>query len=472
MMKGTIFYIFLGIVAGIFIIGSSPAIAFTLFAGATLLTFFAFKPKIGILALVVLISSIVFEEAIPIISIGIGSLHITDILLLFLFGTMFFKLSSDKTFRFIRTPLDIPLISFYFAVIISAFIAIYVYRIDFNIVMRQFRCLTYYLVFFLITNLIRDWVDVKFIIKGLFTISFAVSIAMILQAILGESIHLMPGRVEATETFGRIYGATRILPPGQTLILVMFITCVCCIVFMDKQAVRSRYYYLLPVMGAALILTYNRNYWASIIFSLIIFTLLVSKKYKKRIIAWSLIMFIVTSLVIILFLGIGGKPREFAVSTLDRVVSLFNGEKLFYSDSLEWRKMENYHATRVILTHPVVGIGLGNSYRSQISGSADKLTDYTHNGYLWILWNMGLMGFIPFLWLCAVFLYRGFLNWRYAEDNFLKAAMIGFTLSYTGIMAACLVNPMFSQWFSIIVIGIIMGINEVIIRINIIEKNM
>ena len=465
-MINFLFCVFSGIAVGIFIIGSKPLIVLTIFGGVVLLILVAFKPKIGILAIVFLISSIIFEQAIPVISIGFGSLHISDIFLLFLFCMIFFKLYIDKKFRFAKTPLDFPLILFFCATIIAAFIAVTVYKVNFNIVMRQFRYFTYYLLFFVITTLIQEKKEVKFIIRGLFVVSVIVGMAMILQAIVGESIHLMPGRIEAVETFGQTYASTRILPPGQTLIFVMFITGVCYAIFMNKPAIRSGFFYLLSIIGTAIILTSNRNYWVAILFSLSIFTLLVSKAHRKRIIAEFAIALILMSTVIGLLVGIGGKPREFAVSTLDRTFSLFSVEKLFSSGSIEWRKRENYYATRTILSHPIVGIGLGNSYRPRIFGSTDNLTHYTHNGYLWILWNMGFVGFIPFMWLCIAFLARGFLNWRHVKDDFLKAVMIGFTLSYVGIMLACLVNPMFMQWFSITIIGIMMGINEAIIRIN------
>jgi hypothetical protein len=467
-MIGLLFYILLGLVAGVFILGSKPAIVFTIFGGAILLVFFSSKPKIGILAIVFIVSSIIFEEAMPLISIGLGSLHIADIFLLFLFCVIFFKLSTENKFKFVKTPLDLPLVLFYLAAIISAFIAVTVYDVKFNIVMRQFRYLTYYLIIFVVTTFIQEEKEIKFIIKGLFAISCVVGIAMVLQAILGESVHIMPGRVEVTETFGNIYASTRVLPPGQTLIFVMFITGVCSFVLMNKSLVKSGYFYLLLIIGVAVILTYNRSHWMAIAFSLSIFMLLISKEHKKRLIAWLVTMFILTVTIGCLFLGIGGKAKEFTVSVIDRGVSLFAKERLYYSSSLEWRKMENYHAIRNILNHPISGIGLGNNYRSRIASTDDKLnlTGYIHNGYLWILMYMGFLGFTPFMWLCIAFLVRGFLNWRDIKDEFLRAVIIGFTLSYVGIMLSCLVNPTFVEWFSITIIGIMMGINETIIRIN------
>ena len=48
--------------------------------------------------------------------------------------------------------------------------------------------------------------------------------------------------------------------------------------------------------------------------------------------------------------------------------------------------------------------------------------------------------------------------------------MLGFTLSGLGILLANIVNPMFIQWFSIVVIATMIGLTEAIIRIN--EKDL
>jgi len=60
---------------------------------------------------------------------------------------------------------------------------------------------------------------------------------------------------------------------------------------------------------------------------------------------------------------------------------MFTGRKVFKSDSLEWRKLENKYALQKIAKNPFLGIGLGNDYRPPIFSSNDTLTKYIHNGY-------------------------------------------------------------------------------------------
>jgi O-antigen ligase len=150
----------------------------------------------------------------------------------------------------------------------------------------------------------------------------------------------------------------------------------------------------------------------------------------------------------------------------DRFISIFTGSKLYKSDSLEWRRVENKYALQQIVKHPFLGIGLGKDYRPQIFGSYDTSTGYIHNGYLGILLDVGLIGLLPLLWFFVRFVIRGFRNWDKIKDTYMNLLLTGFTLSVLGVLLINMVSPVFRQWFSIVVFPTIIGLSEVIIRIN------
>lgn len=465
-----LFWIFLIIMASKFIVVMPPLFALIAAGGILLLISFTFKPEIGILAIVVIISSIIFEEALPLIPIGIGSFHIPDVFLLFLFCTISFKLITDNNFRFVKTPLDKPLILFYCSVLISAGIATIYFNVDFNMVMRQFRCLTYYLTFFVVTNCIREKSEIRLIIKGLLVIAAVVGVAMIIQAVIGQSFLLMPGRVEMATTLGLRYQSLRILPPGQTLIYVMFITIVCHLVIINKPFLKKSWAFILLItIGIAICLTYNRSYWIAIIFSSNILILITTTKVKIRIMAISFIVLILISVSLPLLLRASPKMQETFISFSNRFTSIFKAKQIYYGGSIGWRKMENRIAIEKIKKYPIFGVGLANEYRPATYGDRE-LTRYIHNGYLWIALKMGLLGLFTFLWFYMKFLIRGFVHWKSIKDEFLRSSILGFTLSGLGILLANIVNPMFMQWFSIVVIAVMTGLTEAIIRIN--EKDL
>lgn len=460
--------IFLGFVVSLFFFITSPLFTLAVLVGGFIFFISIYKPEVGILIVVIILSSFVFERSLPLIPIPFGSFHVTDVILLSLLIVIPFKLFLDRSFRLVPTPLDAPLYLFYTAAIISVFRAVMFFGVDFNVVIRIFRIITYYLIFFVITNLLREKRQIKFVINGLFVVANIVGLSMIIQAIVGRSIRLLPGGLHAVGLF-----ASRIIPPGTTLIYIAFITAVCTIVFINRPILKSIHFYILPVIGTGILLTYFRSYWVAIIFSLSIFMVLISKRSKKRYIACLLIAVILMSIFSFTLLSIGGRPKEQLISIFDRFTSLFTGKKIFHMETLNWRWIENKFALRQIVKHPLLGIGLGNDFRARTSyraGALDPVVQYSswwlHNAYLWILMKMGLIGFLTFLWFYIRFLMRGFSNWKKIKDVTLKSAVTGFMLSGVGIMLIVSIEPLFMMWDSIIVIATIIGLTEAIIKIN------
>ncbi len=463
-----LFVVFVGFILGYIYYLKFSNLAIAIVCGFLLLPILRLKPEIIILSIVILVSSIVFEEALPGVDIGIGYFHLADVLLLSLICLIPLKCLLDKGFRLVKTPLDVPLSLFYLAVLISACVAIFYYERSFSRTMRGVSVVTYYLVFFAVTNLIRNEKQVRFLVKGLFCIGFVVGIMMLAQAIVGDSVQLMPGRVEKADTFDVVYEATRILPPGQALIYVLFITSVISIALQDRKFVSLWLYFVTFLTGIGVTLTYNRNYWVSCIFCFILFMFFVDSEVRKRVIRIFLIGFLVIGLSVLPFLL--SNPRGGVVQTMtaisDRFGSLFTGRKLYESDSVEWRRIENEYALPQIANNPLVGIGLGTPYRPPVFGPDDNLTWYIHNGYLSIALNFGVIGTLPFLWFYLGFILRGFRSWKKIENKYLKSVVMGVTLSGIGMLGATMVAPMFTELYSIMVISIMAGLSEVIIRIN------
>jgi O-antigen ligase len=294
---------------------------------------------------------------------------------------------------------------------------------------------------------------------------------MIITAAFGDRVPFLPGRLVSSGTAGyQDFEATRIIVPGITLIFIMFIMMICMVGLIHKPFFKSRNIYLLFLIGSAVILTYRRNEWVTIIICFFIFVFLASKKVKRRILAVFVIAIVLAALLIPPLLIRGGRPRSYVESVFVRFSSLFFAEETFSSNSLEWRKVENEYAQRSIVQNPFLGIGLGVNYRPQIPWMDTQpewdSPSYIHNGYLWILIDMGILGFVPFMWFYIRFLVRGFSKWRKIRDPLEKSAVIGFTLSGIAISLSAMAEPAFMEWHSIVVIATVMGLTEAIIKRN------
>lgn len=458
-----VFAILAGVTAGALLLRLPLLNLLVVVAGALLLLGVNRRPEYLILTIVVLISSIIFDNSLPYVAIGIGSLQVSDLLLLTLVGVIAWRLLAAGS-TFATTTLDGPLLLFLVAVTVAAGSARFRYGLDYNHVMRLVRVFSYYLLFFAVTNLISGKTQVMTLVRGLFLIAAAVATVMLVQAAIGEGVQLMPGRIEAARTFGAEYEATRILPPGQTLLVVLTITAIALVTVGTRKPVfASVYFYASLLLGAGVVLTYNRNYWVALILVTGLLLTLLPGNLRPRL--CSLLLAIVLFAGLAMAIGSShGRFKEAAAAVSERFSSLFAGSELTRSSSLEYRYTENRYALQQIARHPLLGIGLGNDYRPEIFGREDTLTSYIHNGYLWLLTDLGLFGFLAFLWFFGRFIVRGLRHWRSVGDDTLRAVTLGFTLSGIGILLMAMVNPMFMQWYSIVVMAVMTGLTEVILR--------
>jgi hypothetical protein len=432
------------------------------------------RPEIGLLGILVATSSVVFEDRLPLIPIGIGSLQISDVVLLSLFGLIMLRWLAEPDFKIVRTPLDFPLLAFYGVCLLSTLMAILQSSVEFNIGFRAIRVVTYYLAFFVVTNLVREERQVRFLSSGLIVLGTIVAAAMIAQFVLGESLQFLPGRVETLSTQGTSYaGVFRILPPGQSLVLLAFVTVTVALVMNKFKAVRMLTFLQWALLGLVVVLTFNRSFWVAVLLALVLLFYLVRELDRQRIFGWGLVVMVLMTIVMLSAVGNpGSQVARVLEASFDRLATLADSQTLRES-SLQMRYVEIEYAIAQIVSHPVIGLGLGARYRPWdprldwrgSGGSGSDGRAYIHNGHLWIMLASGLLGYFFFVWLSFAFLRRGLLSWRRIPDPRLKAIVLGLTLTYLGVVIGAVVNPMFMQWFWTPVIGIMMGTNEVAMKL-------
>ena len=339
------------------------------------------------------------------------------------------------------------------------------YKSDLNFPVRYTRIVTYYFVVIVIANIVRNEKQIIFVIRGLFVIAATIAATMLIQAMIGDSVPLMPGRIEAAKTFGQEYGAIRMLPPGQTVVFFSFITAICVVIFREnKPLLFSGYFYLILILGIGVTLTYNRHYWVGLLLAVCLLLVLTGVEGKKRLLALLMAVTILAGSAVALLGGSSGKADKVFDAVSGRFTSLFAGKELTESGSLEDRYIENRYAIEQIEKHPILGIGLGNVYRPQVPGMKDELTYYIHNSYLWILADTGLLGFTFFFLFYLRFLVRAIKTWKRIQDTFLKSVVIGFMISGIVFLFIALVTPIFMELYAIVALATMIGLTESIIR--------
>lgn len=329
------------------------------------------KPILGIFVLIFFISGFLVSDVLPRIPfLRLGSIHTTDLILagclaLTIIRKFYYKFFYQKDYPFIRTPIDIPLLLFFIMCIIALINGIYFQKADFNIAFRTFRMLSYYLVFFLITNLIRERKDLNLLMKGVYSIALITSIVTILQSVLGTSMPIkFIGRIETLETGTTRYtGVIRSIPEGLFLIFFSFIS-LGCIVSTRKFNGKTIFWGIaVIILGAGLLFTFYRVTWLSALFSFFLFILLSPIVHKGKFISYSFISF--TILISFIFLTPSERLEKIISASRERITSVFRvrGLKGEQADTLKTRMKEIEYALIRIKNYPLFGIGLGTYYK-------------------------------------------------------------------------------------------------------------
>jgi O-antigen ligase len=463
-----------GLILGIACLRFSVLLVFGILAAA-LFTYATLKrPEIALVGILIATSSIVFEEQLPVVFLGGVSFHIPDILLLGLLGLIGVCWLVKPEFKIVRTPLDRPLLIFYGVTLLSTFIAINQSSVDIVDARRAMRVLSYYLTFFIVTNLVRELRQLNFLLNGLFLLATIVAAAMVAQFLMGDSVRLISGRVESLATQGTIYeDVIRIAPPGFSIILVSFIAILCILVLEKFKPLGKLKFFQFGLLGMALLVTFLRSYWAALIMALFLLVYLFRGHDRRRLIGWGLVVICSAAMILlVVFSDPGSRATRLVGASLDRLGTLGRIETFQGQDSsLNWRKIENGYAFSTIMSHPLIGLGMGARYRPRdlrldqrgADASAYDFRRHIHNGHLWILLQSGLLGYLSLMWLSFIFLMRGFKYWRRIASDRMKGVVLGFTLAYLVVLIAAAANSTFMQWRWTPVIGIIMGINEVIL---------
>lgn len=460
----------LGILLGLISIIISPTLMVILIVGCGLGYASLKRPEIALLGILAATSSIVFEEKLPLVPIGFGSLHVSDVILVGLFVLIFLRWWVERDFKLIGTPLDTLLLAFFTIAVLATVIAIFQASLHVETARRALRVVAYYLCFFLVTNLVRQDRQLHLLVNGMTLLGTVVAVAMIAQYTLGVSIFVLPGRVETLATQGTTYaGVTRILPPGQSLVIVSFIISLATLIIDERRRYQVLNFIQLALLGTAIVMTFNRSFWVMVVIAVIALTYVAKAEYRRRLIILGLIVLILaTFLLLYAFIEPETKIIQLGTAFIDRLITLGRASTL-QEGSLSWRYVENEYVLPALRSNPFFGIGLGSEYRPfdprlDYIGVESTLLGYIHNGHFWILVKTGVLGYLSLAAFSVVFLIRSFKHWQHIPNPQMQGYVIGIAVMYVGVIAANIVNPMFMQWFWTGLLGMVFGINEVALR--------
>lgn len=449
-----------GAALGLIVSVAGPRMALFGMVGLALLVAAFFVPEVLILIVLSLALELVPVRFNPFVNVGVGSLQVSDLLLLWLLFVVVFKALSDRSFRFAKTPLDLPVLLFGGFVLVGLGTAVFGYGIKFSDATPDARRLLFYLVFFAVTNLVRTQSQLTRLCRGLNVIGMLIAVIMILHSGRAPSSSAL-----VVPPYFNL-GVVRVGHPGVPAVYFALVTSVSLMASSGKGNHSAVRWLQALLLAAALFVTVTRNILAAAALSIGLLIVRLAKPQRTRLIINLLgATCLCVGLAGLLFmLGWESELVDYVVAFHERLSRAFSGEILSPDENLLTRLDEIKLAWAQLSRHPILGIGLHNPYRPPWSpAESPYLQTYIHNAYISLWLKSGLGGLGSFMWLSIVFLMSGFRRWQGFQDTYLRLGVLGLTAAYAGMMLSNLAGPAFVEPAGLSVFGVVLGLQQSIL---------
>ena len=425
-------------------------------------------PEFGILCLVALMSGLIHLGSLPALHLGPVSVQISDIMLLLLLGLVFLRATTQPDFVLFGSPLMLPLCLFIGAFLLSAVSAILIYGVGPNTVLRTIRVLVLWTVFIPTLQLVRDKQALRRLLMGLLIFTGVLLIGVLFPNKLSPLLYV---EEVAARTGSQAYsGFSRIYYAGDMVLYFMIPVTIASLAMIKK----GNQLWRISLLGLLLFWvfrTFFRQYWLTLFVICVLLLGFLSSQERIRLLRRMSPAMIVSALLLgILMVAQPARVERTAYLVMDRAGSLRRNP--LKEASLQWRVIETRYALAQINRHPVFGIGLGNAYRPPMASESDGTSfiewtsKYIENGYLYIALMMGLVGLVPFLWMCAAYLLRVIRHQHEIRDDNLRAVYVGFGAAFLGMAACNIVTPTFVIGSRLIFFPLAMAVCEIILRLE------
>ncbi len=334
-------------------------------------------------------------------------------LMLLTFLSMLLKLAYDENFKFTKTNLDVFILLFALVMFISS-----VTSFARNSSMKIFMVYSVFMMgYFIITNTVKNK-------KSLYLMFSIMTVSAVLVALYGIYQHIF-GFAEGTtwtdtEMFTDIqtrvvstFGNPNVL--GEYLLLM--IPAVCAFVW-NAPKIGNRVVNLLPLglLGLCMIFTYSRGNWLGLIAAAMIFVSFYDRKF-----IWLGIMLVLLS------------PLFMPQSIVNRFLSIGD-----VSDtSTSYRVYIWFGTIKMLKDYWFCGIGPGTEAFNMIYphyAYASIVAPHSHNLYLQILAENGILGILVFLALLIVLFKDSISAITGAKKSYAKACCTALTAGLAGYL--------------------------------------
>lgn len=289
-----------------------------------------------------------------------------------------------------------------------------------------FRLMFYIIFYFLFVIFIRSRKDMTVFLTVVFSAFAVVILYALLQRAGIDLLAATGGRTGVDSTLGN--------PDFFAGYLISLIPLLFAYIFTVKREWRVPLAILVVLGTIFLFLTQSRAGFLGLFFSFALFAFFVlrKKETKKQTKIW-IAAFAGTAVFLLLALSFKGN------TTLTRIRESMN----FKSTNIRFRLLSYRSTINIIKDHPITGTGTGTFYNVYPKYRVPEMKEvfnfvetpkYTHNDFLQVASETGLLGLGVFLWLIFVFFRNGLKIINGSQDPYNNWVVLGSVCSFAGML--------------------------------------
>jgi len=438
--------------------------------------------EISIIGLVILVPIVFYPRCITVFLPAKEAVSSVLVLLALMFWGL--RTINREEIKFISTPLNFPILSFIAICLLSL-----IWSNSFFSSLKELPLfLTGPLLYFIIINSINDERQVRRILNVLLIVGSLFGIYGILQY-MGIDFDFWKGNIARQQVFGLFgnvnYFAEYLIVPLPLVISLFFIT--------RNKTHKTLLLVGILAMSGSLILTFTRGSYLAIgISSIFMFLLyLISrgksfiKEYKK------IFIFALALIILITFLFVLPNPINKPGTVIYKIKGRTSISQFTQSSSLKRRIAIWKFTMLMIKDRPLIGSGIGTfkynslNYQAKFFEQRENrsiyphgFADKTHNEYLQLCAELGIIGLGIFIWIMVTYFNYGIKLLKKIKDNYKRGIIIGLMGSIMAVLVDSIFGFPLHLPATIVLFWLILALTIATIKIeedaeedNIVKKN-
>ncbi|MFH0731636.1 MAG: O-antigen ligase family protein [Candidatus Omnitrophota bacterium] len=352
---------------------------------------------------------------------GTWALNLTNIFFVLMIIAILMEKMKANINIIPKSSLSIPIAIFCVINIISFFVSYqnigYVYLEEFFTSLKQW--LSPMLLFYVFLISVKDKDEIRRIVSLVVLITVCISFLLVFEYL----------RVRGAEDFDKMRVSGIFGQPNRAGAFFVYYGLILFAIFLNNLRSFKHWFLIFPILvqARALMYTFSRGAIAAFLFAILFMTFIRNK------IIFILLIF---SLVFVVL-----NPKLMPSALYERFSSTFLEEGQAaqgdVKDSLEpsaQRRITIWEgAILMIEEHPLFGIGYG-LFPSTISSYASIHKVDSHNTYITLAAELGLVGLMVFLWIMLLILKNAWFVYRRTKDTFIKSFALGFLAGTVGLL--------------------------------------